>query len=214
MKIKDLPKVELPREKLEKYGVKKLADHELLAILLGSGVEGLNVLELSKKILKLIQNNGKEKITLDALRAIRGLGNAKASQIMAILELASRLNQHEARTILSPEDVWQMSLDIRDSKKEHVIAFYLDSQGRVIERLTISIGSVTESAVHPREVFEPAVRLSAVSVVITHNHPSGVLDPSPEDIRLTERLRDAGRIMGIPLADHVIISKNGYKSIK
>lgn len=214
MKIKDLPKVELPREKLEKYGQKKLLDHELLAILLGSGVEGLNVIELAKKILKYIQKESSDHVTLEKLREIHGLGAAKACQILAMIELASRLSDRETQTVLSAEDVWKISIDIRDSKKEHVVAFYLDSQGRVIERQTLSIGSVTESSVHPREIFEPAVRLSAVSVVLVHNHPSGVLTPSPDDMRLTERIREAGKILGIPLADHVIISKNGHQSIK
>ncbi len=214
MKIKDLPKVELPREKLEKYGPKRLLDHELLAILLGSGVEGLNVIELAKKILKYIQKESNDHVTLEKLREIRGLGDAKACQILAMIELASRLSDREMQTVLSAEDVWKISIDIRDSKKEHVVAFYLDSQGRVIERQTLSIGSVTESSVHPREIFEPAVRLSAVSVVLAHNHPSGVLTPSPDDMRLTERIREAGKILGIPLTDHVIISKNGHKSIK
>lgn len=214
MKIKDLPKVELPREKLERYGAKKLLDYELLAILLGSGVEGLNVIELSKKIIKAIQKEGRDAITLKELREIRGLGNAKACQIIALIELTSRLGSDISQTLLSPEDVWKMCADIRDSKKEHIKAFYLDSQGGVIEQQTLSIGTVNESSVHPREVFEPAVRMSAVSVILVHNHPSGILDPSPDDIRLTERLGDAGRLLGISLSDHVIISKKGYLSIK
>ena len=102
----------------------------------------------------------------------------------------------------------------RESKKEHVIAFYLNSQGAVIERQTIAIGTVTNSLVHPREVFEPAVRLSAVSVILVHNHPSGDLKPSVEDKELTKRLEEAGRIIGISLADHVIISQKGYLSLK
>jgi DNA repair protein RadC len=212
-KIKDLQKVDMPREKLQKYGVGKLDDYELLAILLGSGIEGLNVLQLSKKILFAVKKAGKDKITLEDLLKIKGLGKAKASQILAIIELAKRLTS-ETLEILSAEDVWKLCGDIRESKKEHFVAFYLDTQNRLIERQIISIGTLTASLVHPREVFEPSVSLRAASVVVAHNHPSGNLEPSQEDKEITKRLEESGKILGIELSDHVIVSKTGYFSFQ
>lgn len=209
-KLKDLPRIDMPREKLEKYGSNKLKDYELLAILIGSGIKGLNVLELSKKILKLIYKVGVKNILLEDLLKIKGLGKAKASQVFAMVELGKRLNDENRIEILSPQDVWNACADIRDSKKEHFIAFYLDTQNRLIERQIISIGTLSSSLVHPREVFEPAVKLSAASIIIAHNHPSDNVDPSIEDREITSRLKEAGKIIGIEIIDHVILSKSCY----
>lgn len=213
MKVTSLPKIDLPREKLQKYGVDKLADYELLAILLGSGIEGMNVLQLSKKILQTISKIGKEKITLGDLLKIKGLGNAKSAQIISVIELTRRLNT-ETSEILSAEDVWKFCADIRESKKEHLVAFYLDTQNRLIERQIISIGTLDSSLVHPREVFEPAIALHSASVIVAHNHPSGVLEPSHEDREVTKRLTEAGKILGIDLVDHVIVSKKAFASFQ
>lgn len=212
-KIKDLPKIDLPREKLQKYGVNKLNDYELLAILLGSGVKGLNVLQLSKKIMQIISKIGKDKIQFGDLLNIKGLGNAKASQVLAVIELTKRFNT-DMPEILSAEDVWKLSSDFRDSKKEHFVAFYLDTQNRLIERQIISIGTLNTSLVHPREVFEPAVTLHAASIIVAHNHPTDNSEPSDEDIVLTRKLNDAGRILSIALLDHIVVSKNTFTSIK
>lgn len=211
-KLKDLPRVDMPREKLEKYGSNKLKDYELLAVLIGSGIKGLNVLELSKKILKLIYEVGVKKISLEDLLKIKGLGKAKASQVFAMIELGKRLNDENRIEILSPQDVWNACADIRDSKKEHFIAFYLDTQNRLIERQVISIGTLSSSLVHPREVFEPAVKLSAASVIIAHNHPSDSVEPSMEDREITSRLKKAGEIIGIEVIDHVILAKSCYSN--
>jgi len=212
-KIKDLQKIEMPREKMEKYGAGKLADFELLAVLLGSGIEGLNVLQLSKKILQTVSKIGKEKITLEDLQKIKGLGKAKASQILSVLELTKRFNS-ETSEILVPEDIFKLCADIRDSKKEHFVAFYLDTQNRLIERQIISIGTLNASLVHPREVFEPAVTHHSASIIVAHNHPSGNLEPSPEDREITKRLKESGEILGIELSDHIIVSKSGYFSFR
>lgn len=212
-RIKDIPKVDMPREKLEKYGSKKLGDDELLAILLGSGIKGLNVLQLSKKVLKLIQKIGIEKITVEDLLEEKGLGKAKALQVIALIELGSRLNSKERPEILSPKDIWKLCTDFRESKKEHFVAFYLDTQGRVIERQIISIGTLDTSLVHPREVFEPAITLHAASVIVAHNHPSGSLEASTEDRDITHQLAEAGKILDIRLMDHVVITSEGWKTI-
>ena len=213
MKIKSLPKVDLPREKLEKYGTKKLTNHELLAILLGSGIKGLNVLQLSKKILIAISKTGVDKITLRELLEIKGLGRAKASQVIAVIELGKRLHSDKNPEILCPEDVWRLCADFCDSKKEHFVVFYFDTQNRLIERQIISIGTLNASLVHPREVFEPAVRHSVASIIIVHNHPSGNLEPSLEDTELTKKLVHAGKILDILVSDHIIVTKNSWKVI-
>jgi len=213
MKIKLLPKVDLPREKLQKYGVAKLANHELLAILLGSGIEGVNVLQLSKQILQTVAKIGKEKMTIENLCEIKGLGQAKAAQMIAVIELAKRLSVG-APEIMSAENVWQLCADIRDSKREHLVAFYLDTQNRLIERQIIFIGTLNASIVHPREIFEPAIRHSAASIIVAHNHPSGDLEPSPEDRETTARLVEAGKILGVDLIDHIIVSRSAFMSFE
>lgn len=214
MKIKDLAKVDRPREKLEKYGPEKLATAELLAVLLGSGIKGLNVVELSRKIVKLIAKNGTEKIRLEDLLKEKGLGKAKALQIIAALEFGKRMYPGKKPEILIPEDVWKLCGDFRGSKKEHFAAFYLDTQNKLIERQIISIGTLNASLVHPREVFEPAIALHAASVIVCHNHPSGDADPSSDDLAITKRLAEAGKILGIGLTDHIISTANEFASFK
>lgn len=212
-RIKDIPKVDLPREKLEKYGPEKLTDSELLALLLGSGIKGLNVLQLSKKILKLIEKVGVEKVTLEMLLEEKGLGKAKASQIIAVLSLGKRLHDKAKPEILTPQDVWKSCADFRDSKKEYFVAFYFDTQNRLIERQIISIGTLDASLVHPREVFEPAVVLHAAGIIVAHNHPSGSLDPSEEDTEITKRLVHAGKILDIRITNHIIVTREKWKVI-
>jgi DNA repair protein RadC len=214
MKIKDLAKVDRPREKLEKYGPEKLATAELLAVLLGSGIKGLNVVELSRKIVKLIAKNGTEKIKLEDLLKEKGLGKAKALQIIAALEFGKRMYPDKKPEILTPEDVWKLCGDFRGSKKEHFAAFYLDTQNKLIERQIISIGTLNASLVHPREVFEPAIALHAASVIVCHNHPSGDADPSSDDLAITKRLAEAGKILGIGLTDHIISTANEFAGFK
>jgi len=214
MKIKDLEKIDLPREKLAKYGSNKLKDYELMAILLGSGIKGLNVLELSKKILKTVEKIGIKKITLENLLEIKGLGKAKVSQIIALIELGKRLNTENKIEVLKAEDVWKLCTDICESKKENFLAFYLDTQNHLIERQIISVGTLNTSLVHPREVFEPAISLHSASIIIAHNHPSDDLSPSVEDRKITERLIESGKILGIEIIDHIILSKVGYFSFQ
>jgi len=213
-KIKDLPRVDRPRKKLEKYGPDKLSNPELLAVLLGSGIKGLNVLSLSKRIVKLIGEIGVNKVSLEKLLEERGLGKAKALQVIAALEFSKRMNLDKKLEILSAEDVWKLCADIRASKKEHFVAFYLDTQSKLIERQIISIGTLNASLIHPREVFEPAVALHAASVIVAHNHPGGDLEPSPEDSAATKRLAEAGKILGIEIIDHVIVAEAGFFSLK
>ncbi|PIQ68469.1 MAG: hypothetical protein COV91_03910 [Candidatus Taylorbacteria bacterium CG11_big_fil_rev_8_21_14_0_20_46_11] len=213
MKIKDLPKIDRPREKLEKYGPTRLSDSELLAILLGSGVKGKNVLALSREILSKIESTGSTNISRDDFKKIHGLGRAKVSQILALIELSGRLNEKKGIVVQSPEDIWKLCADFYDSKKEHLAVFYLDTKNRIIERRIISVGTLNSSLVHPREIFEPAISLSASSITIAHNHPSGSLEPSAEDKKITWQLLEAANILGFQFSSHVIITQSGFKEV-
>jgi len=215
MKIKDLPKVDRPREKLEKYGPEKLSNSELLAILLRTGGKGLNAVELAKKILGKFSGNGLAKAKARELKNNFGLGSAKACEIVACFELGRRLLKNKKSQIyLTPKDVWQELKDIRDNKKEHFVIFFLDARNQEIKREIISVGSLNANLVHPREVFEPAVRHTAAQIIIAHNHPSDDEKPSEEDKKITKRLADSGKILGIDIIDHIIVTKNNYFSFK
>ncbi|TSC75582.1 MAG: Uncharacterized protein G01um101430_424 [Parcubacteria group bacterium Gr01-1014_30] len=214
-KIKDLPKIERPREKLEKYGPERLSNSELLAILLRTGSEGVNVVELSNKILKKFSAVGLAKSSVKELKSTFGLGAAKACEIVACFELGRRLLQNKQSVLLlSPQDVWDQLKDIRDNKKEHFVIFFLDARNQEIKREIISVGSLNANLVHPREVFEPAVRHLAAQVIIAHNHPAGDPAPSSADLEITKRLVEAGKILGIKVLNHIIITKENYFSFQ
>lgn len=215
MKIKDLPKIERPREKLEKYGPEKLSNSELLAILLRTGAKGVNVVELSNKILKNFSGAGLAKARVAELKKTFGLGAAKACEISACFELGRRLLQNkQSALLLSPKDVWEALRDLRDHKKEHFVVFFLDARNQEIKREVISVGTLNANLVHPREVFEPAIQHSAAQIIIAHNHPSGDPEPSAEDIALTKRLAEAGKLLGMDVLDHVIVAKDSFASFK
>ena len=156
-----------------------------------------------------------------AIRSIKelkntfGLGSAKACEISACFELGRRLLQNkQSALILEPKDVWNELKDIRDHKKEHFVTFFLDARNQEIKREIISIGSLNANLVHPREVFEPAIRHLAAQIIIAHNHPSGDTEPSEEDLGITKRLVEASKILGIDILDHVIVAKTGHFSFK
>jgi DNA repair protein RadC len=215
MKMNEIPIIERPREKLIHYGPEKLSDSELLAILLRSGKKGENVVELAHKLLKNFSAAGLPHLSYNELNKYPGLGPAKACEIVACFELGKRLLKgKKAGLYLRPEDIFTEMKDIRNHKKEHFVVFFLDSRNQEIKRETISIGSLNASLVHPREVFEPAVKHTAAHLIISHNHPSGDPNPSTEDLHLTRRLTEAGKIMGIEILDHVIVAKDRYLSFK
>ncbi|NQU77614.1 DNA repair protein RadC [Candidatus Falkowbacteria bacterium] len=215
MRIKDLPKIERPREKLEKYGPEKLSNSELLAILLRIGGKGINVVELARKILGKFSRNSLAKASFKDLKNTFGLGSAKACEIVACFELSRRLLQNKKSQIyLTPKDVWNELKDIRDNKKEHFVIFFLDTRNQEIKREIISVGSLNANLVHPREVFEPAVRHLAAQIILAHNHPAGSPAPSQEDLEITKQLANAGKILGIGVKDHVIVSKANFFSFK
>lgn len=215
MRLKGLlSRQDRPREKLERYGPERLRDSELLAILLCTGTKGTNVVELSKKILTKWKEQGLGSASVDELTKIHGLGKAKACEIVACFELGRRLlKEKQACVILSAKDVWERMSDIRDSKREHFVVFYLDSREQEIRRDVVSIGTLSESLVHPREVFEQAIASHASSVIFAHNHPSGDTEPSQVDLEITKRLVHAGKILDISVTDHVIVTKESWRSI-
>jgi DNA repair protein RadC len=215
--IHDLPRVERPREKLIKYGPDRLSNAELLAIILRTGRKGENVLALAARILRKINFADLPHIALADLEQISGIGSAKACELLAGVEMGKRIFENKKITIsqlLSPQDVFDNLKDIRDSKKEHFVVFFLDTRNQQIKREIISIGTINASLVHPREVFEPAVKHLAVQVILAHNHPSGDLEPSEEDLDVHKRLSAAGDILGIEVLDHIIVGKTGFMSIK
>jgi DNA repair protein RadC len=215
MKMKDMPRAERPREKLQKYGPEKLTDSELLAILLRTGATGMSALELAQKILKRLGGAGLARAVARDLKGLFGLGDAKACEIAACFELGRRiLRDKKSALLISPEEVWRELKDLRHQKKEHFVVFFLDARNQEIARETISVGTLTMSVVHPREVFESAIARSAAQVLLAHNHPSGDPEPSAEDIRVTAQLAEAGRILGIQITDHVVVGTSGFRSMK
>lgn len=213
--IKSIDPADRPREKLLQYGPQKLSTTELIALLIGSGTKEQNVIKVAESLLKSIGIKNLGSATTKDLLDRPGIGPASAARILASIELGERLiSNKQTELLLTPEDVWHSLKDIRHHKKEHVIVFYLDSRHQTIERETISIGTVDKTMVHPREVFEPAVRMAASHILLAHNHPTGNADPSEHDILLTQRLVAAGSIMGIELIDHVIVTRFGYESMK
>jgi len=143
------------------------------------------------------------------------LGSAKACEIVACFELGRRLlHNKKSQIYFTPKDVWQELKDIRDNKKEHFVIFFLDARNQEIKREIISIGSLNANLVHPREVFEPAIRHTAAQIIVAHNHPSDDAEPSEEDKTITQRLIEASKILGIDIIDHIIVTKNNYFSFK
>lgn len=215
MKIKDLPKIDRPREKMEKYGPEKLSNSELLAILLGTGSKGVNVVELANKILKKFSSDGLSVANFEELKNTFGLGSAKACEILACFELGRRLlKDKKSVLILSPEKVFEELRDFRNNKKEHFVVFYLDARNQEIKREVVSIGTLNANLVHPREVFESAIKNNSVQIIVAHNHPSGDAEPSEDDLAITKKLVESGKILGIEVLDHIIIVKDGWVSLK
>lgn len=201
---------------MEKYGPERLSDVELLAILLRTGTKDLNVLKLSQKILEKFGNEKFVDVSINDLKTVHGIGAVKACEILSCFELGRRMLKGKKTSILlSPKDVWERMEDIRGSKKEHFVVFYLDSRNQEIHKEIVSVGTLNESLVHPREVFENAIKNNAASIIIAHNHPSGDLEPSQADIEITKKLIYAGKILDIKIISHIIVSggDNCFKGI-
>jgi DNA repair protein RadC len=212
MKIRNRTLHDRPREKMKLKGAAALTDLELLQALIGSGNMQADVTAIAQKLYKVLHNA--TEVDYEKLVQISGLGDAKISQILAALELGKRFYATaDAPLIDSVERAAEQLADIRTKQQEYFVLLTLDGANRLIGKYTISIGTLTASLVHPREVFAPAIADRAASIIVAHNHPSGSLDPSPADKEVTERLRDAGQLLGISLADHIVITKTNFRSI-
>jgi len=211
--IKDLPELDRPREKLLSKGPMALSDSELLAILIGSGMKGTNALALATKILRKVDLRS-DKLDVDALEEIPGVGPAKASRIAAAFELVRRRLQREGARVREAKDVLPFVQQIRDKHQEYFVCLSLNGANEVIENRVVTVGLLDSNQVHPREVYADPLTDRAASIIVAHNHPSGTLEASPEDVALTDRLARAGKLLGIPLLDHIIVTKRGYLSLK
>ncbi len=213
-----MPEEMRPREKLTLKGEKNLDDAELLAIILGQGTRELSALELAQQLIyKYKSLRHLKDASLEELLEEKGIGPAKAVSVKAAIEMGRRMAQDsQMKTqIKSPDDVKNMIMEeMRYFDREHFRVIYLDRKGGMLEMQDISVGGLHSSIVHPREVFKVAVKKSAASLILVHNHPSGDPTPSQEDVEITRRLIEAGNIMGITVLDHIVIGDNTYCSLK
>lgn len=218
MKVKDKPYFDRPREKLYLRGALSLTDEELMMIILGSGIKGKSVNLVAKNVVNFFK--GKmlgDKFLNDSfedLQKIQGVGFAKASMLIAAFEFFSRYTERVSGSITSAKDVFPLVDFIVSKPQEYLVALNLDGRNRAMSKKTVTIGLIDQSLVHPREIFTDAIKEMAASIILVHNHPSGDLEPSMDDIKTTEKIRKAGELLGIPLLDHIIVSKKGYYSFK
>jgi DNA repair protein RadC len=217
--LRQIPKEERPRERLLHYGAEALSNSELLAILLRTGTANESAVKLAGKVLAACGGlRHLTDMTVEQLTAIKGIGLAKALQLKAGIELGRRLSRsrlEDAPAVRSPREAAELVHDeLRYLTKEHFIVLFLNTKNRVIGKETMSIGSLNASIVHPREVFRSAIRRNSASIICAHNHPSGDPTPSPEDIEVTRRLSEAGKLIGIELLDHIIIADQAHVSLK
>ncbi|MBI3585349.1 MAG: DNA repair protein RadC [Nitrospinae bacterium] len=217
--IHDLPKPERPRERLRNFGPEALSAQELLTLVIGRGIPGKSVINIAQELLSRFGNiKAISEATIEELSQIKGIGFAKAAQIKACFELGKRQDlEPELKDfdIKNPQSVVKaIQSSIKDKAKEHFKLILLNTRNKIIGISTVSIGTLNSNLVHPREVFKDAISHSAASVVFAHNHPSGDPEPSEDDLTITKRLIEAGKILGIEVTDHIIITKNGFFSFK
>ncbi|SHL43422.1 DNA replication and repair protein RadC [Shouchella rhizosphaerae] len=217
--IRDVPQTERPRERFIREGAKALSNQEIVAILLRTGTKQSSALHVASTLLSQFPTLAMfSEAPLEEIQKVPGIGMAKAIELSAAIELGRRI-QRETKlvrpVISSPEDAAELvSEDMRGLQQEHFVALYLNTKNHVIKQKTLFIGSLNASIVHPREVFKEALQSSSASVICLHNHPSGDPSPSPEDISVTKRLRQAGAILGIELLDHIIVGDGCFISLK
>jgi len=211
--IKDMPQHSRPREKLREKGASALTDEELVAAILGRGVKGLDVVAMSKSVAKLIREY-KENLSVEHLTSVPGMGLAKAAQILSAFELARRYLLKDTVKIKSAKDILPLVADIADKKQEYFVCISLNGANEVIEKRIVTIGLVNSSQVHPREVFADVIADRAAAVIFAHNHPSGDPKPSESDAKTHRQLTEAGKILGLRILDHIIVTKKGYFSFQ
>ena len=215
--LSELPAAALrPRDRLVRFGARGLSHADLLAVLLGHGIRGRNVLKVAQDLVGKYGASALPGLTLKEWTANAGVGRVKASQMLAAFELGRRLlaPPPEEPRVSSPAEAYALIRDLKGARKEHLVALYLDAQNRLILRETVSIGSLNTTRTHPREVLQPAILHSALAFILVHNHPSGSLDPSRDDVEFTRTMARAGELIGINLYDHLIVSRRGFVSLK
>ncbi|MEF2968017.1 DNA repair protein RadC [Paenibacillus sp. M1] len=217
--LRDIPNEERPRERMLQYGASALSQAELLAILLRTGTRQESAVHMAQRVLGEIGGiRGIMDLNLAELTRMKGIGPAKAAQIKAGIELGQRLAKTrlpEAQVVRRPQDAADLLMEeLRYLQKEHFVCLFLNTKNHIIAQETLSMGSLNASIVHPREVFRAAIKHGSASVVFAHNHPSGDPAPSPEDIRMTARLCQAGEIVGIDVLDHIVIGDGKFVSLK
>ena len=215
MLIKEMTKEYRPREKLVSFGVKGLSDAELLAVLFQCGSRGESAIDLGQRIVNDTSLVGLNSLSMQDLLKIRGIGVGKAAKLICAFELSKRVcaGSIVGKRITCAADIANHYMEkLKDEKREHFIAVFLDTKNRIISDYTVSIGTLNASLVHPREVFKEAIRVSANALILVHNHPSGDLEVSEDDLLTTKKLKDVGKMMGIEVIDHLVVGKNSYYS--
>jgi len=218
LKISDIPLVDRPREKLKAKGVQNLKDAELLAILLGTGYQSKNVIELAKSILSKYPRKKFLNLNYEELIKTKGISQAKSCKILSAVELTKRFlkfkDDETLPVVESVEDVVAQSVYMRNKTREHFLVLFLNARNEMIFKRPMFVGTLNANLVHPREIFEEAVKQQSAFIILVHNHPSSDPEPSQDDIEVTKRLVEAGEIMGIEVLDHVIIAKGKVFSFK
>ena len=211
--IKDMPEHSRPREKLRERGASALSDEELVTAILGMGTAGVDVRTIARQVAGLIREH-KTGLTLDYLLAVPGMGLAKAAQILSAFELARRHLLKDAVKIAVTQDILPLVTDITGKQQEYFVCISLNGANEVIEKRVVTIGLLDKSPVHPREVFADVIADRAAAVIFAHNHPSGELQPSEADLRMHEQLTEAGKILGLRVLDHIIVTRKGHFSFQ
>jgi len=209
--IQEIPEADRPREKLLRKGAKALNDQELLAILLGKGTPGMDVMTLATKLVRLVDEKGMD-VKAEDLSQLPGVGNAKATLILAAIEFARRRIKPDGAKIETPADLLPHVRHYADRKQEHFLCASINGANEILNVRVVSIGLIDRTPVHPREVFADALSDRASAIIVAHNHPSGGLDPSASDIEVTAQLKAAGAIVGIELLDHIVFNRTNYFS--
>jgi len=215
--IKDLRKCDRPRERLLRQGSASLSDEELLSIILKTGTKSRSVKMLATDVLSLVKDvQGLNEITINKLLSIKGIGTVKAIELVATVELGRRIYREKNNIKINCStavDVYESNRGLfADKKQEYFYCLYLNNKNELIERKLLFMGTVNRSVVHPREVFKYAYLSSASGIICMHNHPSGDVSPSKDDIMFTKALVEVGRLQNIPVLDHIIIGDNNYYS--
>lgn len=210
-RISDIPEQDRPREKLLRKGAAALSDQELLAVLLGKGTSEMDVMKLAGKLARVIDEKGLG-IRAEDLTAFDGIGEAKATLVLAAIEFARRRIKPEGLKIRTPADVLPLIRHFAERKQEHFLSVTINGANEVLNVRVVSIGLIDRSPVHPREVYADALTDRASGIIVAHNHPAGSLEPSSSDIAATKQIKQVGEIIGIELLDHIIFNRQAYYS--